>query len=134
MNQSNQLDDRNQSNQADDGSQSNQDGSTSSKSHDERLFERLAGEMLVEVPQSLYQDCMFGLVFYKTSVSEFRTSVGNMMSVLQAVFVIITLKESGLLRTFKFKTLSVSHDDMIIDPMMFRKLQSEHTPNKQGCI
>ena len=68
MNQSNQSDDTNQSSLSDNKNQSGQDGN-SPKSHDERLFERLAGEMLVEVPDSLYQDCMFGLVFYKTSVS-----------------------------------------------------------------
>ena len=74
MNHSNQVDDanqpnQNQSNQSEDKNQSDQDGS-SPKSCDERLFERLAAEMLVEVPDSLYQDCMFGLVFYKTSVSK----------------------------------------------------------------
>ena len=36
---------------------------------DKRLFEKLAGELLLEIPYSLYPDCMFGLLFYKTSVS-----------------------------------------------------------------
>lgn len=35
---------------------------------DKRLFEKLAGELLLEIPYSLYPDCMFGLLFYKTSV------------------------------------------------------------------